>query len=260
MKYWKFLLVFILGCSSEEKQNCFADTISRKASDHYQNGLEYKVQSRPSYPWEEGRTESLSKITKEFFRCKGSLQNPRIENIFDCEGGSKHSLPIIHGREGVYPILLDLLNYIQAKTKRRVIITSGHKCPIHNTYSDNSARNNASKHMIGAEVDFYVSGMEEKPQEIINLIFKFYKETPGYKDNEDFVKFVRYDTGNTDVSTLPWYNKEIFVKLYKKKEGRDFDNRHSFPYISIQVRYDRDLKERVVYRNEKANSYETDVH
>ena len=46
----------------------------------------------------------------------------------------------------------------------------------------------------------------------------------------------------------PWQNKEILIKLYQKDEGRDLDNRHPHPYISIQVRYDRDRGEPVVLR------------
>ena len=31
--------------------------------------------------------------------------------------------------------------------------------------------------------------------------------------------------------TIPWFNKEIFIKLYRKSEGRDGDNRHPYPYL-----------------------------
>ena len=57
---------------------------------------------------------------------------------------------------------------------------------------------------------------------------------------------------DTGILTAPWYNKEIFIKLYKKKEGRNFDNRHPYPYISIQVRFDTELNERVIYSWDKA--------
>jgi hypothetical protein len=62
--------------------------------------------------------------------------------------------------------------------------------------------------------------------------------------------------GESDVSTPPWYNKEILIKLYLKNEGRDFDNRHPYPYVSIQVRFDRELNEKVVCSWQKAfNGY-----
>ena len=31
-----------------------------------------------------------------------------IKVYLDCEGSSKHSLPLIDGKEGVYPVLLDI--------------------------------------------------------------------------------------------------------------------------------------------------------
>jgi hypothetical protein len=39
----------------------------------------------------------------------------------------------------------------------------------------------------------------------------------------------------------------VFVKIYRENEGRNFDNQHAYPYISIQVRYDREKKQRVLY-------------
>jgi len=106
--------------------------------------------------------------------------------------------------------------------------------------------------MIGAEVDFYVSGMENSPDKIVDLIMQFYMENAGYHNFIHYQNFSRFD-GKTNVSTKPWYNKEIFIKLFKKNEGRDFDNRHPYPYVSIQVRFDRELDERVVYTWERAN-------
>ena len=132
------------------------------------------------------------------------------------------------------------------------MITCGHRCPEHNTYSDSSPKNQHSKHMIGAEVSFYVQGMEYKPETIIKYLQEYYKSNPKYKGQKDFEEFQRYDKEDSDVSIQPWYNKEIFVKLYNKKEGRDFDNRHPYPYISIQVRYEVDRQEKVIYTWDKA--------
>jgi hypothetical protein len=213
---------------------------------------------RASYPWES--ETNLPRITKEFFRCKGSVSNPPIADLsdpekptqlFDCEGCTRHGLPIIHGKESVYPILVDLLNYIQKKTGKRVVITSAHRCPAHNTYADPSKENRTSKHQIGAEVDFYVQGMEDVPNEIIGHIIQYYQETPLYKNDKEAREFKRFEKSELEVQ--PWMNKEVFVKLFQKEEGRDLDNRHPYPYISIQVRYDRDKKERVIYEWAKAN-------
>lgn len=206
-----------------------------------------------SYPWDKTLVANLPKLTKEYFRCKGSALNPPKtleksgDKHLDCGGTEKHSLPLRNGKEFIYPILIDVLNYIQLKTGKRVVITSGHRCPEHNTYVDSSPANQYSKHLMGAEVSFYVQGLEEHPEASIKLIQEYYK---GQKEYEEFK---RYEKPDTDVSTQPWYNKELFVKLYTRKEGRDFDNRHPYPYISLQVRYDRDLKEKVMFSWDKAH-------
>ena len=105
--------------------------------------------------------------------------------------------------------------------------------------------------MIGAEVDFYVEGLEQKPEEIVDLIFQFYKEKNRYKNLKEFEEFLVSEK-ETDTFQKPWYNKEIFIKLYQYNEGRDFNNRHPYPYISIQVLWDRDTKQKVSYSWDKA--------
>ena len=259
-----FFFLLLLGCSDYEKlekndvrqRNCKGDYIYRKQDSKLFPLLDPKLSPLPIYPWE-NENSSLLKITKEYFRCKGSPLHPsknirenQEEKVFtDCEGNQKHSLPLVHGKEGVYPILLDLLNYVQKKTARKVVVTCGHRCPVHNTYADRSKDNRISKHMIGAEVDFYVQGLENKPEEIVEILQSY------YKDKNDYEHFYRYDK-SSNASTKPWFNKEVFIKLYQKNEGRDFDNRHPYPYIAIQVRYDRDIKDRVIYTWEKSvNGY-----
>lgn len=215
-----------------------------------------------TYPWEKEGTSRHPRITKEFFRCKGSSLNPchivqkqeEPQRYHDCGGAEKHSLPLRDGKEFVYPILLELANYIQDETNKRLVITSGHRCPEHNAYVDPSSSNQYSKHAIGAEVAFYIQGMEERPEAIVKLIQDFYKKDSRYKGKREYEEFKRYEKSDVNVSTAPWMNKEIFIKLFKKDEGRNFDNRHPYPYISIQVRYDRDLKERVVYTWGKAHN------
>ena len=211
------------------------------------------------YPWE---TEAnLPRITKEYFRCRGSVLNAPIVDLAgnldptplsDCDA-ARHGLPVIQGKEAVYPVLLDLLNYLQQKTMRRVIVTCGHRCPAHNRYADPSKSNLTSKHQIGAEVDFYVQGMEDEPHEIVALLMQYYQEHPAFKNQKEWAVFQRYEKEDAHVATPPWMNKEIYIKLYQKDEGRDIDNRHPYPYLSIQVRYDRDKKERVVYSYERAH-------
>lgn len=217
------------------------------------------VEHQP-YPWEERISGNHVKITKDFFRCKGSSLNPvrciqkgnDQHRVYDCGGPQKHSLPLREQKEFIYFILIDLLNYIQTKTGKRVVITCGHCCPDHYIYMNPSSTNQDSKHLIGAEVDFYVQNMEDQPEKIIDLIFAYYREHEKYKGLKEFEEFKRYEKGLPYVSYVPWYNGEIFIKLYNKNEGRDFDNRHPYPYVSIQVKYDWDLDEKVTYSWDKA--------
>ena len=217
-------------------------------------------QPPPLYSWHKQFSTDLPLITKEYFRCKGSSLNPLkldksredISYISDCGGAEKHSLPLKEDKEFIYPILIDLLNHLQNKTKKKVIITSGHRCPEHNTYVDSSKTNLYSKHMIGAEVSFYIQGMEHSPQLVIKEIQNYYIENPKYQNQKEFLEFERYTKDDSHVQTPPWMNKEIFIKLYTKNEGRNHDNRHPYPYIAIQVRYDTEKKERVIYTWDKA--------
>lgn len=238
--------------------NCKAEPIYRNHNDIFYPAPTLQHTPRGPYPWES--ETKLPRITKEFFRCKGSPLNPPIVDttdpekptpISDCEGCSRHGLPIIRGKETVYPVLIDLLNYVQKKTGKRVIITCGHRCPHHNTYADLSKENKLSKHQIGAEVDFYVQGMEERPQEIAGIIMQYYQENPLFKKDRENQEFKRLET--SDLTVQPWLNKEIVIKLFQKHEGRDADNHHPHPYLSIQVRYDREGKEKVAYNWAKAH-------
>lgn len=267
MFYVLIILALLCGCSGLEQSeyektrrlNAKGEFVYRKHDEVLYSLSPPVHRAREKYPWEEAFIGSLSKISKEYFRCKGSgLNLPRPDEndpekknlLFDCGGAEKHSLPMRTNKEFIYPILIDLLNHIQAKTGKKVVITCGYRCPAHNLYADNSTFNQSSKHMIGAEVDFYVQGMEQQPEEIIKLLMQY------YKDKKEFQEFQRYEGTDTNVSTLPWYNKEILIKLYKKSEGRDFDNRHPYPYICLQVRHDRELNEKVTYSWPKAfNGY-----
>lgn len=212
------------------------------------------------YPWEKKYVGNFPKITKEYFRCKGNYLNPNkpidqpdgVTYISDCEGIRQHSLPLRNQKEFIYPILIRLLNYVQSKTEKQVIITSGHRCPSHNRYVDASHKNQFSKHMLGAEVDFYVKGMENAPDKIVEILKAYYQEDPVYQGLADYQDFQRWEKTECGVSTLPWYNKEVFIKLHKANEGRDDDNAHRHPYLAIQVRYDRQCKERVMYSWEQA--------
>lgn len=232
------LTLFLSACTGFErsqreairKQNAQGEYIHRNAAEVFAPIGTPQHTPRNAYPWE---TEAkLPRITHEFFRCK-------------CR--DRHGLPLIHGHEGVYPVLVDLLNFLQRETGHRVVVTSGHRCPTYNTAADGSKENQTSKHQIGAEVDFYVLGLEERPFEVVELVQKY------YRGKGELSKFARYEKGDAHVRTQPWLNKEIFLKVYLKDEGRDADNQHPYPYLSLQVRFDPQTGERVVYSWEKAS-------
>lgn len=268
MKSLRFLIILFLGtsCSSQEEENILRQQY-QKGEYIYRNHDEFLTTIHPleksppkDYPWNKQNAGRCPKITKDYFRCKGSsLNQVRIQKnqeettrCYDCGGSSRHSLPLKDGKEFIYPILIELINHIQDQTERCVVITSGHRCPEHNAYIDPSPSNQYSKHMIGAEVSFYVQGLEEHPEQIVKMIQQFYKVTPPYQGRQDYETFKRFDKDKTNVSTPPWFNKEIFIKLYERKEGRNLDNRHPYPYLSIQVRHDRDTDEKVIYSWDKA--------
>ncbi|MFN0065246.1 MAG: hypothetical protein ACKVOH_03300 [Chlamydiales bacterium] len=250
--YLLLSLLLLFSSCAQQKKPLVGEYVFRKSTDFFFTPPPSLPCERPPYPWERQEVGGYPLITKEFFRCKGNPLNPVAEkkrpgkeSFFyrDCSGN--HGLPLRKGKEFVYPCLLDLLNYIQERCEKQVVITTGHRCPVHNIYADSSSFNWGSKHMLGAEVDFYVEGMERESDKIITLIQEFYGEEP----------FKRYTQGNLNVSTEPWYNKEVFVKLYLAEEGRDADNQHPYPYIGIQVRFDRDTGEKVTFDQTLSENY-----
>ena len=250
-----------MSCSSVEeneqekiaKKNAVEELITRHRDDHYLPRLLLQAQKRESYPWEERMVGEFPKITKEYFRCRGSRFHPErkqanrkgeVESLWDCGGADKHSLPIQDQEEFVYPILLDILNELQRRLERRVVITCGHRCPEHNRYADLDQKEASSMHQIGAEVDFYVEGMEEQPYEVARCVMEFYEQSG------QSAKDARFHVCTANPRSLQhpgWYNQEVILRVFQQDEGRDFDNRHPYPYLSLQVRRDRSQGKRVEY-------------
>lgn len=242
------------------KQNASGEYIQRTEDEVSFSVENPEHNDREKYPWETNEAPLPVPITADSFRCRGSQKNaPIVQGLLereDCKGPENHSLPLKNGKEFVYPVLIDLLNYIQDKTGKRIWITCGHRCPVHNAYADDSFLGRTSKHMIGAEVDFFVKGLQWTPERIVNVIQQYYKDDPRTQGKKEYTEFLKREKPDRDVSTPSWYNQEIVVKIYKQNEGRDLDNKHDYPYISIQVIYDRDAKEKVTYTWPKAfNGY-----
>jgi hypothetical protein len=234
--FFFILLIAFTGCQKQPKK-AQGVHIFRNQEENFLTLPPPQPLSPSPYPWSVNEAP-LAPITKEFFRCKGSQRVREVERegrcslkLNDCQGGWVHSLPLKEGREYIYPPLISILNFIQQETQKKVVVTTGHRCPEHHRFSDASSYNWNSKHMIGAEVDFYVQGMEHTPSKIIELIQRYYHGYP-----EPFRKFKRFGAEKLNVSTDGWYNEEIFIKLYRENEGRDQDNLHPYPYLSIQIR------------------------
>ena len=262
MKPLPFLLLFILSiltaCSGLEtsetkkirKRHLTIRPIQRQSDDVLFPKTLHPPKKRAPYPWEYKHIGSHLRITKEFFRCRGNPLNPPIglhkegktTYHLDCGGIDSHTLPLKDGKEFIYPILIDLLNFIQEKTEKKVIITCGHRCPSHHLYADPSEKGRSSKHLIGAEVDFYVEGLERVPNEVVETLSKYY-EAPLIRSSSI-----------TPGSTASWYNKEIALTLYSETQGRDFDNNHPYPYLSLSILYDKESGRPVHYSWDMAHN------
>ncbi|HXF28455.1 MAG TPA: D-Ala-D-Ala carboxypeptidase family metallohydrolase, partial [Chlamydiales bacterium] len=215
------------ACSSSEEErahSCPGEYIYRLTSDTPLEINPYISKPKPLYPWQSDTSASngLKSITKEYFRCKGfSLNPPKVikspegketARYTDCGGCQKHSLSVRNKKEYIFPILLELVNHIQTVTKKQVIITSGHRCPDHNSYIDPSPQNSGSKHLIGAACDFYIKGLEAHPEVAVKIIQEFYRNDARYQKQKEYQEFRRFEKA-TNVATHPWLNKEVFIKL-----------------------------------------------
>lgn len=191
-----FLLLLSCSTNSDPKPLKLeaATPIARQHDEYRWVQKEPEKLPLPNYPWEAKALEAIPRISKEYFRCKGSSLNPPRQiqidgvsvRIQDC---SKHSLPLRDNQEFIYAILIDLLNYLQLKTGKCVVITSGHCCPEHSQYSNSTDRIRCNKHMLGAAVSFYVQGMEDSPQAIVNLLQEYYKINRKYAGKKEYQEF-----------------------------------------------------------------------
>ena len=114
------------GSKESRKANMKGEYIYRVHDEHF-FAVDPPTRMMPQpYPWEQGTVGHNPKITKEFFRCKGSSLNPvhvdqqngETVRYYDCGGAEKHSLPLRDNKEFIYPILIELVNYLQEKQKK----------------------------------------------------------------------------------------------------------------------------------------------
>jgi hypothetical protein len=254
-----FLALVLCGCSGMEKSeqekikkmHALSEPILRYAGEQFHaiNFPEKKVRER--YSWENTLAHQFPKITKEAFRCKGSGNpKPKIlrENvaIFDCQGADKHSLPLNDDKEMIYPALLEILNYLQDHLRKKVVVTSGHRCYAHQTYLLGTSSGALTKYLIGAQVDFLIDGIQASSEKIIACLSAYYQEL--FPDQKEY----QLEKSVAGV----WQNKEISLKLFAKHEGRNEDNAHEYPYLSIELKHDRLLDKKIQVNMQQAmNGY-----
>jgi hypothetical protein len=255
--YLTLLLLSLFGCSGLEKSeqdkikkmHALSEPILRFSQEklHTLKFPEQKVRER--YSWENTTAHHFPKITKEAFRCKGAGHpKPKIsrENValFDCQGPDRHSLPIVDDKEAVYPALLEILNSLQDHLKRKVVVTAGHRCHMHQTYLLGTTSGAITKYLIGAQVDFLVEGMSLLNQSVIDCLQDYYHKI--YGSNKEYVL--------EKLASGVWQNKEIALRYVAKHEGRNEDNSHDYPYFSLELKYDRNLDKKIQLNPQQAMS------
>lgn len=202
---------------------------------------------RERYSWEANLAHGFTRITKEAFRCKGrGSPKPKISKesaaLFDCQGADKHSLPLAEEKETIYPALLEILNYLQDNLSKKVVVTSGHRCYAHQVYLLGTTSGAVTKYLIGAQVDFIVEGVAAFDPKILEALKSYYDTT--FSGDKEY-------TLEKSVMGV-WQNKEILVKIFSKYEGRNEDNHHELPYISIELKHDRDSDTKIQVSYQKA--------
>ncbi|MCH9811166.1 hypothetical protein K0U07_00210 [bacterium] len=240
-----FLLFLLVGCSTADERvqsrrmqnNKSTEKIYRLSHEKVYEEKEQKLVKREPYPWE--NAADFPKITMNMLRCRGCSSNKertRGDKAFtDCNGMKDHGLPYVDGEEFVYPVLVSLLNKVQNSLNKKVVVTSGHRCPKHNDYL-NLGKSRISKYMIGACVDFFIEGMENDAEQIVEEIISLYKE-----DSDNYCHFTK---SKSSKGTPSWRNKEISISIQKEGE-HSILYKKDHPVLSISVRYDRQKGEHV---------------
>ena len=252
------ILAFSLyGCSGLEqseqekikKTQALSEPILRYRDEKFHAICFPEQKIRERYSWENTTAHKFPKITKEAFRCKGSgSPKPKIsrENLamFDCQGADKHSLPIYEDKEFIYPALLEILNELQDQLKRKVVVTAGHRCYKHQTFLLGTTTGAVTKYVLGAQVDFLIDGIEASSGKIIDCLQEYYKRV--FPDQKE------YQLEKSVIGV--WHNKEISMRVYAKHEGRNEDNTHDLPYLSIELKHDRVLDKKIQVNYQQALS------
>lgn len=227
MKRFLWLLLLV-GCTDlktvkeEEirRKNATSEPLVRRLEDvRFPIFIPLK-KTREAYPWE-SKTERLVPLTADDLRCKGNHEHPPrylpvleggVHEVQDCH---PHSLPQAEGADVYSKLLLDKLNLIQRELGKKVTITSGHRCPVHNLYCNPMGTAVFNKHLVAARVDFIVQ--TDSPEEVVEVLRRHSKE-----------KLVQAG------DKMQWNSSELSIKWTRGLDLRDFDNRHNLPYFTLE--------------------------
>lgn len=246
--FFPVLAICLVGCSgleqSEQEQirkvNAKVDPITRFSDEHfYQISFpEKKTEKRAGLK----ESSSIKKIDKEHFRCKGSLSNKPVvslegKTLNDCEGAYKHSLPIRREKEFIYPALIEVLNFIQNRLSKKVVVLSGHRCIDHLRYVKQDYTPLSFKSLVGAEVRFYVEGAENQLDSIVSAIFSYYDLF--FPKDKQMVSFT------SSPENKVYENKELIVRLIEPNHPEIEEHALSFPYCQIELKFDRELNKKI---------------
>lgn len=152
-------------------------------------------------------------------RCTGGeVRLPGGQLRRDCHKGRRPAIPMASA-------ILRLMEKLRCRVGDKVVVTSGYRSPAHNAYlwawvaARRPGRNSVSRrsrHTGGGAVDFYVKGYSHP--RLIKLA-RMLKQWAG--------KLPKPLRGSRE---------SIWVRVYRKEEGREPDNLHPFPYIHLELR------------------------
>lgn len=191
---------------------------------------------------------TIPPLTPEHFRCKGSHHNPITKHTIDgkqtyfqdCDGSHTHSLPIIDGKQTVYPHLIELLNHVQDVTGRQIRVLTGHRCYIHQSYLSSEMKDLTSAYQLGAAADVCFQSSSTGLKEIIHAIMDWYEQTnlPG-------------STFNANSDSNRWSNRYVQLSYH---ETTDIDTKYKGPHISITLKVDPSTGKKITYSYRKVRN------
>ena len=152
-------------------------------------------------------------------RCTGGVISLASGEVLrDCAMGERPAIPM--AKE-----IKRLVEKLRCEVGDTVVVTSGYRSPRHNEFlrawvavrqPKRNTVSSKSRHTRGRAVDFYVKGYDYS--RLMTLAAKL-KRWAGKLPH-----------------SLRGSRESVWIKVYRKTEGREPDNLHDFPYIHLELR------------------------